>query len=727
MRAPRLSRWLPLVLLAGGAWAVALVGNTRGERGAHGAARPSSAARAAVEDSLTGPEPTAAREVVPAAPRLAAPVVQADSAPRPPLVLGRGAALLRVRVVAVETEERIAGATLDLLQGDDEEREWSVSEQTDPSRGVEGDWVTADAAGCGEFVVRAGVPYVLRGSGEGGRAAEGRRELPLLAEGEVHEVTLALATARTRGWTLRVVARETQQPLADVEVVARVDAERWEDTVELVRGRTDDAGEVTLLVPDFAPLVAVASLPGRSLSGARIRESRGEESAWSLIGLGRAGRIDALVRGLDGKPAEGIEVRVSTPGFGLGLGACTGGLTWSRTTDSAGRLHLEELPSQVDLRLLLHRGDRVVGGIGSPPIRLEPGEVRPLVLELASGCRVTGRVVDSAGSGLADVLLSLAGGRSEPVDRASGVLGAIDRHDSALELARVRTDARGAFEVPDVPAGAWRLAPARSSDLADVGLYFEIEESERARALELRLDRGLFLRGTVLDPAGRPTYRAWVECRGVDEELREVQIETGDLPGGRFEIGPLAAGTYVLTASSDDPLWASGSPVRVRAGEEGILVPLRWGGVVRGHAVDARTREQVPACVQLGSASAGGAFEFESLAPGRHVLLARTRDGRAGTLTVTLGERQERDVEIPVVPGIAVAVRARAPQGVHVRCELEWNGLWIGRFLEDGDLALPPGTVTVRWFRGDSRVPAHEESRRLEEGSAPQELVWDLR
>ncbi len=550
---------------------------------------------------------------------------------------GPGQALLRVEAVALESGAPLAGVELRLFGADDEEegRDWASSTQTDPARGVENDDVLTDSAGRGEFIVQADYAYELNGAGANGLSDEVDLELAPLREGEQRVVRLALPTAWNFEWHGRVIDGESERALVGVEVVAcSARAERIEELVEIARARTVGDGRVVLRLPAWERWLVRCELPGFFSGGSLVQKAASSFETAQDVVLRRPAALSVSVLDPDGSPAEGIEVRVSVPPWGFIEDWHGEWARWSLLTGPDGRCAFSELPSAADVFVQLLRGERVLEWTEmAEKFQLQPGERRELEFRLPAGVALNGVVTDRERRPLGGVRLrlltaSIALERPLVAERLLGTWHSPE-HMSGRQVASAITDEAGRFTIEEVAPGSWSIGPNEHEDLPSLLWPFVIRREESAPFVELVLDRGLTLEGTVLAPDGESRVRgAAVSCWGTGR-LADIRLwgEYSD-EEGRFRLGPLPAGTYIVQATSaDDPLHAKSIEVEAVAGGPPVQVQMRWGGVLRILPTDPEGRplqgdvNLLLLLLRSGSAySSGWAGEegeaFERLVPG---------------------------------------------------------------------------------------------------------------
>jgi protocatechuate 3,4-dioxygenase beta subunit len=299
--------------------------------------------------------------------------------------------------------------------------------------------------------------------------------------------------------------------------------------------------------------------------------------------------------------------------------------------------------------------------------------------------RISGRVLDAdGGRPVTDFEVSYrasegAGGGGRMVLRLGAGAG------GGLRPLRVQAD-DGAFSLEGVPPGKWRVQavaqgyPATSADVT-------LEEGSDVEGLELRLTRGLSLRGRVLDAlTGRPILDASVQASAESGDTRAALLArlTGAANGtqtrsdadGRFVLQGLTAETYLVTARHED--WTEATQtVKLTAEAEATLeLRLGKGGSVAGQVLAAGqpvAGAEVTLSAEGGDplrlpgplsndnndvSDAAGRFRFERLAPGRYKVQAAARGISSAEVEVALLQGQTReDVQLNLAGGALVRGR----------------------------------------------------------------------
>ncbi len=327
----------------------------------------------------------------------------------------------------------------------------------------------------------------------------------------------------------------------------------------------------------------------------------------------------------------------------------------------------------------------------------DPGGRSERTVRLVRGARLSGTVV---GPGQVPV----AGARVE----ATSAGGDDD----------VETDANGAWRMPVLGAGSYRVTAA-ADGLATAVHEIELDGVTARDGVQFRLETGRQLQGVVVDAAGAPVAQADVAVHASRFDARHVT--TG--ADGRFAITGLARATLTVIALHGN---VASAPIEVdlREGPAGdlrlALAPAMIAGVVvdpTGAPVpEARVgarRDGVVVATANGSdvADAAGRFEIGPLAAGEYRLRAEwpgTPDGNlyltpeAGTAAA--GASGVRLTLAPAGSITGTVQREGAPVGFYgIAISQHEGGLAFaepelmrsptGRFLRG---AVPPGTYVVR-------------------------------
>ena len=703
-------------------------------------------------------------------------------------------ALVRVRILASETDEPVPGVRLMLLQGGSGggihvERARARLREL-PRTGDDG-WV--------EFIVPELQEFDVQVQEHGETSLS---HVPPLARGETREFVLRVPTQDDLVFFGRVVAAEDGTPLRGASAILRSRADSASPELSdangffALRGASwrDDNAEVR--APGFAPAI-FAVVDGHS-SAAEALELR----------LQRAASLLASVTDPAGNPVARAGVVLSTDESWLFLrepfgpyGSWSGTYpAWTAMTDEEGRCAVEGLPPSVPLSVQVHvPGSKPSSQAG---LMLQPGEVREAAWTAGGGTDLRGVILDQFGQPVMDQRILLL--RQEPGERVA------PRMLQGWEdpVAEATSDAEGRFTLPGIAPGTWLIGPAPRNSFASgfqplvSGLLAPIEDllgeavdlDEGGKPLEiqraadlvlsvevphlfgaageppeeqrvvsiaipiqvgpvspqevlLRAERGLYIRGRVLDSKGAPVegvVTGYPKTKDVVGLCASAAAE-----GGSFTLGPLLPGQWSLTASWSSGFSGSGAhsePVLAVAGERDVVLRLPLGCRIEGEVVDGarglrRRSIEVTLCPraevwmdQSYGSDTASEFDFEGLVPGTYAILARAGRDEVGWLAgIELTPGEERTgLRIPLVPGARLRVWNRSTRTGYLEVRMEgysielldgvagesaWSCLPGGRaeirlLQDEGEEPIEIDRIEVDLVAGEEREVAFEEERR---------------
>jgi hypothetical protein len=480
-------------------------------------------------------------------------------------------------------------------------------------------------------------------------------------------------------------------------------------------------GELALELPgeDVRPASLEAPGFGRLLFTTDALHSDPDSPAILHLRSGAGLRAHVLAAGGGGVPDVEVLLRAEPASLAASDGLFAspflfGEQGFSGRTDASGFAELRDLPPGAPLAVELRAGEGPPVRVAEP-INLVSGERAERVWTLGAGATIRGRVIEAGGPPVAEAeVWRLHGG----VD-LSTVLR-LDQRSSVLQKAR--TDRAGAFELTEVPPGRWWVGVAPSDQYAGVAATATVEPTTLEVEVELLVHPGLFLRGVVLDPEGRPA----ADVRVVAHQEGSIVYYDENSPDAEFSLGPVVPGTYLIGAGTAGGLLRASEEISAEAGDEDIVLRLQPGGFLRGRVVDAETGEPVAAAVRAtptdaerklpalqGSRPHAVEFELGGLPPVEHALVARTSDGRVAVLRALPDPVLESAVrhELRVAPGatLVLDVAEGAAGGVFAVWSedalIAASGLPVGGRAE---IAVPAGEVVVSWRpRGEREFEEH--------------------
>ena len=570
---------------------------------------------------------------------------------------------LRVLVRSEETAKPLGGVRLFLVPAGDDH--WSTT-HVEGARGKPGEGPVTGADGLVEFEVPLGQAYDLKAR-RGQVYDEASDVVPAFTAPETREIVLELPTVHGLPFVGRVVASETDEPVpgASVSIAGG-----------FIEVSTDADGYFEAVVPPGRELHAEVEAPG--YGPAIIEVGRGHEVLADalVIRLSLSARLDVLVLARDGAVLEGVEVRLSTESYHLTQQNSPlwflGDLEWSCSTAADGRCSVTELPAFVPLKVRYEK-DRVFRRTEADPIWLAPGEAREIVLRIGSGATITGQLIDETGH-LMDESRQDAAGVELWLTPAETGTPHYFREFGDNPAARTKTNPSGQFEFADVADGTWWVGPSPESPFVPRAEFVDVIDGVVDRRVLLELTRGLFIKGGVVDRAGAPIEGA---CAFVSSEKEQVWLSGDTDAVGRFTIGPLARGTFLVQAMGTFIGYVDSEPISVQAGDEDLLIELHPGGVLRGTLVEgAELKNGRVILTAAGNAEPWwsgwkltwtdetGAFLFQGLEPGLyHVAASTDGEGFAMQRDVAVAPGSEAPgVVLEAEPGARLLVRYEGSQ-----------------------------------------------------------------
>jgi RNA polymerase sigma factor (sigma-70 family) len=658
--------------------------------------------------SLRGEEPTAASQERPAAlATLAQPQAPATT-PAPsiansasgersavatavePAAAIADSATLRVTTRTAHTGELLAGAavnlaTADLAQPAGVEGLRSVSHTT-----------AADGTIVFEVLPGREIEVQVRGGGFARFIGQTSAMVAALAPGEVRELELLVPSGFDRTWYGELVNAADGRPVAGATIELE-DSIQWTNSRGLgghshQSATSDGEGRFSLPVPSYLPTVARVRAEGFAPRVVGLWLDHDRPGQEQRIELSAAAQL--LVHVPDVSPTTTARVRWSSADW-LGSQFATLPYAWQpdpqlvREAQEPGLFRFDDLPVGVELELAILEGDRVLTQ-GPAGLLLRAGEHRQLELSAGQRGAIEGTVREADGAPAGEIEVWLL-----PADYLGPKL--LSSRDRAAVHARATADGQGAFRFEGLAPGSYWVGPApaandrlfRSQALdghapAAVAVSLEANATQR---IELVLECGLTLSGTVLDAQGQPRNGAQVVAASRTHGFAGHAFA---LQEGQFVLGSLASGEYSLTAFYQG---ASTEPLLASAGAEGLELRFPPAGAIAGPF------EQLPSSVvgrflmftPTGSAAdpsvrvpreklrylqygSEGRFACEGLAPGLYDVCAWAGgEWAASAMAVPVTAGQTTELPLSFARGAQLVVSYTGPAEA-VRLEVAAQG-----------------------------------------------------
>ena len=589
-----------------------------------------------------------------------------------------------------------------------------TGEMREGSHGRMGDSVVTDEQGRASFVVSADRELSVYGYSGDFSVAE---RVPALRAGETREVLIEVGVERLRvSGQVRSAVDDLPIGGALIHSQGRVAGEGLTWAVVEHNVVTDPNGVFEI---EVAHLVRPMEVSADGFVS-RSFDSNGDDARGlkRTVYLEPTAALVVTVHEADGAPARGVSVTTSDARVGRYFRRH---LPRHAVTHHNGVARIDPIDGGVPLNIKLRRGGEVVAR-EAERVGVEPGAVAHIEITLGGGVPLTGRVIDQAGEPQAGFRVALSPAVSGDPRLAPG--------RGRATVVR-QTDAGGHFEFESVRPGIWWLSSASTGggvfrprgdvDYPAVLRVVEIVEDSTGEQVELVLERGLYIVGTVELPEGGPPVGS-VSVSAVGSALGSAGGFAARAEQGRFRIGPVAAaGTYEVRAiPAEIPGVAASLPVRAMAGEDELVLYMRAGATIE--AVVGSEREEWPSgtyrlfALEAGTATesqAGevrtGKLQIEGVLPGLYRLTITTAAEVLVVPSIEVSEK-ERVVlgRLHLAAGARLRVRSTSLEPLNVtvrsnRADVQRLVLTRG---EPVTLTVPPGTVVL-----EAKRPSGEESR----------------
>lgn len=172
----------------------------------------------------------------------------------------------------------------------------------------------------------------------------------------------------------------------------------------------------------------------------------------------------------------------------------------------------------------------------------------PITINLSTGGRITGRVVDPQGAPVAGALLSSADstyGNTSADDFLAGLVMSLATQRDA------RTNAEGYFELSNLSPALYRVVVEHPGFTSETMRDLSVTEGQETSLGDITLRVGGVVRGAVIDQAGLVLSRGFVTLISTSESGLQYQTRTDS--DGRFEFQHVRPASYKLSATRSSP------------------------------------------------------------------------------------------------------------------------------------------------------------------------------
>ncbi len=583
---------------------------------------------------------------------------------------------VRVRVLALEDERPLQNAQVRIrIPG--ARQSWADVER---SHGTLAEEVRTDSDGVAEIEMDAGVLFSVHVQGLRGDAGSTSVSVdPALTSGEVRELTARIPTALDIDLHGQVTDRETGAPIADARVGKLTG---WSKLDEAEAQHTGADGRFRAQGATWKRSVLNVLADGYELAVIALVSGHDTEANELKIELSRVASLRVTVRDESNAALSGLRVTLSTAQYRFGRpdgsAVIDAGMIedaiWAAKTGADGVAVLEGLPARMPFDGVVSNGREELWRTPSP-LTFDPEESRAVEWKIGGGCAIHGVVLEMDGRVVPRQAVCIQ------LMRVGGPTFFTPFEDDGRRT--IQSDDEGRFVFRGVAPGDWMVGPAPAptkfpkevapDEPAPFGQLVTIAPRTARTDVEVRLQRGLAIRGRVLAPSGNAAKHAYVSAESADGHLRmSVNMNGAE---GLFVLGPLLDSEYVLRASAMDR-FVDSDPVRARPGDTDVVLQLRAGGTLRGLVVDKETGAPVKAKCLLHphtplvwdmrgvGTDENGVFEVSGLDKGLYSFAATTTNGRIGLLSsidVPAGSTVD-GLRIEVEPGATVRVRYEGPR-----------------------------------------------------------------
>ncbi len=339
------------------------------------------------------------------------------------------------------------------------------------------------------------------------------------------------------------------------------------------------------------------------------------------------------------------------------------------TTGNDGTFELFGFKQTQVLTLEAEKDDALASEIVGP-LSLAKSGLSDIVLTLHPTATIAGRVIDSRGRPISDMLV-------QPAPKTE--------YQRLMGRGQARTASDGTFEISGLAAGSYdvMVLPKEAATYKrpiPPGDRIELAHGQTVRGIILKIeeDTGLIIAGRIVDNLGRPVKSADVNVRGgphygIDYSNAE----------GYYEVTGLMEGYYSVQVSHKQ--YAKASLEDVEAGNDSVDFKLQSRGAIEGRIVAADTGRAIPQFQILHiddhnrystnvrlrfqqRLDQEGRFRIELVEPGPATVIAKAPGYGEASLDVPFVGSAEtvRNIEIRLAPAVSLTGIVVDPEGAPV-------------------------------------------------------------
>ncbi|MEW6747135.1 MAG: carboxypeptidase-like regulatory domain-containing protein [Planctomycetota bacterium] len=394
-------------------------------------------------------------------------------------------------------------------------------------------------------------------------------------------------------------------------------------------------------------------------------------------------------------------------------------LKWETSDTIGGEYVLSDLPAESLLTVrILRRGHELY----QERLVLEPGDERladlqgERLLHLIRGplASLRGRVVDQDGHAVSSATLWL-------VPSTSTKPCYLDYWESEA-FATTVTDLQGEYELKGIPPGTWALGPAPQDPVSiSIALRFgdssqvlvplahpiDVRPGETEASKLLKVCRGLYIEGRVVDTEGRPVHS---RVNAYSTAFSGVVSTESSNRSGYYRLGPLPSGKVKVRAHQAGGWLRYSNAASVSAGDQGVdLVLAQANCALAGEIVDHDTGDVCNGEIRILRAAdralrivwtTYASFALSELDAGEYTLVAQADNGKTGVhgpVKLRAGDEMS-DLKVTVKEGGRLRIKLKG-SGDRRWVFVYWSNTLIDRYPQwpgtSESMRVPVGRISI--------------------------------